>query len=536
MVTRKTKKTDQQPSKIIDIFIPQMGEGLQEVKILRFLKQPGDSIKEEDVIYEMETDKSTVEIESAHAGTLIEWLAPEDTYLAVGAAVGRLAVTAAHTIPTAAVVVIEQQSTSKEINVEIDKPENLSVEQRHSIPPRTRAYCKAKGISLEEMVQISAAHQKLLPEDVDNYLKLKQQALSESNSCYHDITLPAQQQLLIQRFKRSQQNIIPATLVSMLKANILNLATRQLIATNMLDTTALFISEFPILTYAVAQVAKNFPKFRSMFISENRVRENNSVNLGLAVQRANGDLVTAVVEAADTLDFPAFINVFQQKIQAANEGSDQAKQAPHILLSYMGQTGIIAGAPVLVEPAVAILFLGTSYRQEGESIINLSLTFDHRLINGMEAAAFLEAINEFLTLLCNADSYKTIQKLPVAEAERQPISMGEAQTWLLKELSNLLDSTVEGIDLNESLGLQGMDSIQAVKLTKSLEEYFQESFSATLIWHYPTVMALLNYLQQRFNLVAENDTKEENLESESLDKLLENLSADELQQLLKEIP
>jgi len=74
----------------VDILIPQMGEGLQEVRILLFLKRPGDAIKRDEPIYEMETDKATVEVESPCEGILQEWLAREDEILPIGAPIARI--------------------------------------------------------------------------------------------------------------------------------------------------------------------------------------------------------------------------------------------------------------------------------------------------------------------------------------------------------------------------------------------------------------------------------------------------------------
>src|ERR1051325_9415239 len=75
---------------MIEIRIPQLGEGLQEARIVRFLKQPGESVKQDEPIYEMETDKAVMEIESPAAGTLETWEAKEDEILPIGAIIGRL--------------------------------------------------------------------------------------------------------------------------------------------------------------------------------------------------------------------------------------------------------------------------------------------------------------------------------------------------------------------------------------------------------------------------------------------------------------
>src|SRR2546426_5152078 len=73
-----------------EIRIPQLGEGLQEARLIRFLKQPGEAVAQDEPIYEMETDKAVMEIESPAAGILESWSAKEDDVLPIGALIGRI--------------------------------------------------------------------------------------------------------------------------------------------------------------------------------------------------------------------------------------------------------------------------------------------------------------------------------------------------------------------------------------------------------------------------------------------------------------
>src|SRR5579859_835670 len=79
---------------IVDILVPQMGEGLQEVILLDFHKQPGDTVKRDELIYSMETDKATMEVESPYEGVLREWLAKEGDVMEIGAPIARMEVAA----------------------------------------------------------------------------------------------------------------------------------------------------------------------------------------------------------------------------------------------------------------------------------------------------------------------------------------------------------------------------------------------------------------------------------------------------------
>jgi len=151
-------------------------------------------------------------------------------------------------------------------------------------------------------------------------------------------------------------------------------------------------TEFQTFAYCVAQTVGNFPKFRSNLVSDDTAREYAHVNLGIAVARPNDDLVTAVVTSADALGYLDFVAAAQERIKAARDGDDQAGADTHLLLTYMGSFGVVDAIPVLVSPAIAVLFIGSTYEQGGRNVAYLVMTFDHRLINGVEAARFLQAV------------------------------------------------------------------------------------------------------------------------------------------------
>ncbi len=137
----------------VDVLIPQLGEGLREVRIVRLLKQEGDVVRKDEPLLEIETDKAQAQIESAYEGTLRRWLANEDDVLAVGAAVAQLEVAGQPPLPA-------QQGRGG----------------GPLIPPRTRAHCRALGISGEEMAQIPAPSGKLMPADVDAWVAARRGA------------------------------------------------------------------------------------------------------------------------------------------------------------------------------------------------------------------------------------------------------------------------------------------------------------------------------------------------------------------------
>ena len=408
----------------VEVLIPQMGEGLQEVRIVAFMKQPGEPVKRDELLYTMETDKAIMEVESPSEGVLVEWLADEDAVLAIGAPIARID-TGSAGVGVSERAFIETTALTTGDMAGIDAPTDGKANGAKQIPPRTRAHCRELGISDEEMRRIPAPSGKLMPGDVDAYLAAKAAPGQESaatqdqsatafkgrgsmvsedrdaaaaqpssdhgaepSQAYAEHALSQQQRVFIYRAKRSAQVVIPATMRRSMEWSPI---ARFVKAARAADSNS-HPTEFQALAYCVAQAVRDHPKFRSILPDDATVREYPHVNLGIAVARPNGELVTAMVPNADTLNYRAFIQTAGERIKSAREIEDQATADTQILLTYLGAYDIVDGVPVLIAPAVAVLFIGSSYEQNGQTLVNLSLTFDHRLINGVEAADFLRTI------------------------------------------------------------------------------------------------------------------------------------------------
>ena len=264
------------------------------------------------------------------------------------------------------------------------------------IPPRTRAYCREKGVSDEEMRRIPAPTGKLMPADVDGYLKIKQDreaeaiALAGGAADYVERPLSQQHRVFIFRLRRSAQLVVPAVAKRTLRWG----GIRHFADVCRERGLPVQPSAFQTFAYCVAQAAKEHPRFRSTLIGEETIREFAHLHLGIAVAQPDGELTTAVVHDADALDFDTFVRTAQASIQRAREGENQVDDATQLHLTYLGPYEIIDAIPVLVAPAAAILFIGSAFPQDGELMVNLVLTIDHRLIHGIEAAQFLRTVVE----------------------------------------------------------------------------------------------------------------------------------------------
>ena len=351
---------------IVDVLVPQMGEGLQEVLVVELLKKPGDRVRRDEPLYSMETDKATLDVESPEEGVLTEWLAGEGDALTIGAPICRID-TGESTAPIATA---------------------SSATDLRSIPPRTRAYARELGVSDTDLVRIPAASGRLMPEDIDAFRVSESSESAPLDSNYVERPLSPQDRTFLFRLKRSAEQVIPAVAKRQVSWDVVRAVADRL------KTTPDSPSAFTCIAYAVARAVADNPKFRSTLIREEFVREYPHVQLGIAVSLPTGELTVARVPDADALAFSEFVRISKAQIASARTGNDQADETTSLVLTYLGHYEIIDAVPVLVAPAVGVLFIGSPYRQEGAQVSNLVLTFDHRMIHGVEAAKFLKAVAE----------------------------------------------------------------------------------------------------------------------------------------------
>lgn len=382
---------------LVSVHIPQIGEGLQEARLVGVLKQPGDHVKRDEPIYQMETDKAVMDVESPYEGVLAEWLAEVDTILPIGGAVAKMEVAEGVTeigagghgpAPTAA----EEALTTGT---------NERTETRNAtIPPRTRAYAKEKGLSDEDLANVPSASGKLMPSDIDAYLSGATSAATKKGESrggtYREAAVPQKQRLLASRMVRGSQLVVPGTMSVAAKWGAIERMRAQVKA----SASDFQPSAFTMFAYAVAQVLKDYPAFRSTLVTDDTLRTYEHVSLGIAVGLPGDELVLAVVDQADTMTWPEFAQKMRDQIELARSGQDQAHEGVTISLTNMQSFGLRDAVPVVVPPAVATLFLGEAYNGVDQGIdefklcryANLALTFDHRIMNGVGAAEFLNAI------------------------------------------------------------------------------------------------------------------------------------------------
>ena len=337
-----------------EIKVPQLGEGLREARIVQLLCTPGTPLRRGDRLYVIETDKTTVELEAPFDGTLLEWHVAAGDVVAIDATVALVATTGTKAAASA--------------------PAEARI-----VPPRTRAHAQERGLDEHALAAIPSVSNKLLPEDIDKYLA-ERAANSPDVEGMRERRVTGGHRAVIFRLRRSATLVIPGTIAIDVPWSGLEAAGAE--------GGEPRPTPFQVFAHAVARVAQAHAKFRSVMVGDDRIREYDHVNMGIALARPNDELVIAVVRKAESMNLPAFTRACARGMRAAIRDGAEAAADTQILLTHLGEFGIVDSVPTLVAPASSIFFLGAPQPATGS--VRIAVTFDHRLINGAAAARFLE--------------------------------------------------------------------------------------------------------------------------------------------------
>src|SRR5690348_11142092 len=193
------------------LVVPQLGEGIVEVRIVRLLKKPGERVARDEVVYEMEHDKAAVEIESPADGVLAEWLVREGDVVPIGAPVALIS--------------------------------PVSAGSKVRVPPKTRLFARRLGVDDSELSSVPAAGAVLMPEDVQAFVNARVNPA---------VVQSARQRSLNVAMRRAGAEVVPAAVAIPLDAAVLDAAVG-----------AGFATPFQAFAHRVAQVAAEHPAVRS---------------------------------------------------------------------------------------------------------------------------------------------------------------------------------------------------------------------------------------------------------------------------------
>jgi pyruvate/2-oxoglutarate dehydrogenase complex dihydrolipoamide acyltransferase (E2) component len=333
------------------IKVPIMGEGIRAARVVSLLKQPGDSVGLDEALCEVETDKAVYPIESSMIGRLKEWRCHPDELLPIGADVCVLSVDAGQA----------DSASDDDAAGEKSAATSDAATRRTPQPP-------AGNLSIQQLQQI--------PREPAGGASPVPPALSPS-------------------ITRRLAGVVPTNMQIDARWENIRHAREAAKKSDPSATPSL------MLAWCTTQAMKRHGAFRRLVMRDGTIVQRDAFDLGVAVALEEDGLATAVIHDARELDWPKFAAAYAAAIAEVRAGRIEDVQAP-LNITSLGGFGIEFATPIVVPPAMSTLFIGKTHERmindEGVvypvEVATLSLTFDHRVVNGAGAAAFLHDLRE----------------------------------------------------------------------------------------------------------------------------------------------
>ena len=426
----------------VEVVMPKMGESIQEGKILRWMKKVGEKIQRDETILEISTDKVDSEIPSPIAGVLAQIVVQEQDTVPVGTVIAYIESDVHSKIePTQSVPVPTHQVTPK---LELVQTGDVRMSPHaHPVSPKgsngnrfysplVRTIAKNEGLSADDLAVISGsgAAGRVTKTDILSYLRERStQPLSVSaprtGAAIQKVDLGDLQRKYsgpgyrIQQMDNVQQKMAEHMLRSIStsphvaavdEADVTSLVSYRAHNSERFEKQEGFKLTFtPFFASAVVQTLKEFPVVNSS-IEGDKIIFKSSVNLGIAVASPSG-LIVPNIQRADEKNFIGLsraINDLSVRTRNKKLSIDDIQGGTFTISNY-GVFGTIIGTPIINQPQVAILGIGAIKKRpmvltdkDGtdsigiRSMTYLTLSFDHRLIDGAVGGRFLARLKWIL--------------------------------------------------------------------------------------------------------------------------------------------
>ena len=447
---------------VVDLVMPKLGESIMEATILKWHKKPGDAIKQDETVLDIATDKVDSEVPSTAEGVLESVLFKENDVVPIGTVIARIRVgaNAAVSDNQPATPVIQPQYEDAKLVEEIPYQPTLSVQSNQPARSSIRFYsplvlniAQQEGISMSELENIPGTGQegRVSKRDMLNYITKKEvsrEPLAVSGSGQFNESVYAADtgnEIVLSKDQRVSTNNYPGN-VEVVEMDRM----RKLIAKHMVDSkhTSAHVTSFaecdvtnlvlwrerikkefekregekitytPLFIEAIVKCIKRYPLLSSS-VDGDRIVVKKDLNIGMATALPNGNLIVPVIKHADQLNLTGLTKQVNNLANAARNGKLKPDDTTGgtFTLTNVGTFGSIMGTPIINQPQVAIMAVGAIKKRpmvietpQGDSIairhmMYISLSYDHRIIDGALGSTFLNAVSKELE---NFDSHRSI--------------------------------------------------------------------------------------------------------------------------------
>jgi 2-oxoisovalerate dehydrogenase E2 component (dihydrolipoyl transacylase) len=414
------------------IKMPDVGEGVAEAEIVEWAVKVGDLVKEDQVVAAVMTDKATVDIPTHVAGTVVALGGAVGDVLAVGAELIRIDAPglpdALLPAPPKSRAATAEPSTKPEAAepapmppvratpAEAPQPPRASEPQRGAprppgekplASPAVRLKAREAGVDLR-FVRGSGPAGRITHQDLDAYIARPPEPSKRSgrapNKAVETIKVAGLRRRIAEKMAESARRVAHFSYVEETDVTALEELRASLNARASEERPKLTL--LPFLMLAIVKAVGEFPQVNAHYDDESDVITRfGAVHLGVATQTPNG-LMVPVVRHAETLTLYQCASEMRRVSEAARQGvaARDELSGSTITLTSLGALGGVASTPIVNRPEVAIvgvnkIVVRPVWRDGGfvpRKVMNLSSSFDHRVVDGYDAATFIQRLRALI--------------------------------------------------------------------------------------------------------------------------------------------
>jgi 2-oxoisovalerate dehydrogenase E2 component (dihydrolipoyl transacylase) len=420
------------------IKLPDVGEGVAEAELVEWHVKVGDIIREDDLLAAVMTDKATVEIPSSRAGKVIAINGEVGEKIAVGSELVRLEIEGASGAVEEAKA---EEPAHTPIAVEAPKPQapEVPVLLQTPVPPKpaalkreasTRAFAGAGPVRAEggkplatpsvrlrardagvdlRRVRGTGPAGRITHEDLDAFFETESGAATAlsgyaADTSVNEIKVIGLRRKIAERMAEAKRHIPHITIVE--EVDVTQLEELRSGLNNEKKEGRPRLTLLPFVIRAIVKAVKDQPGLNAHFDDEaDIIRQFGGVHVGIATQTPNG-LIVPVVRHAESMTVFAAASELSRVTDAARNGTAKREElsGSTITITSLGPLGAIATTPIINRPEVAIVGInkiavrpmwdGTQFVPR--KMMNLSCSFDHRVIDGWDAAVFVQKLKSLI--------------------------------------------------------------------------------------------------------------------------------------------
>ncbi len=413
---------DESATELVDVIMPKMGESVTEGTIIKWHKKVGDKVEKDEIIFEISTDKVDTEVPSPVDGTIAEILYGENETVEVNKVVARIATgKAVSSLPKTEK---KKETAGSPENMEVERTETPVIEKKSERGKSKRFYsplvlniARKEGITFDELETIdgSGLNGRVTKKDILAYLEKRNEAKTQTSARtfvfdgeteiipMDNIRKKIMRHMIASR--DTSVHVSEVVEVDMTKIHNFIEANKERFA----KEENLKLTYMAFISYAAVKTLKQYPLMNASIDGENIVMKKY-VNLGIAVAVEPNGLIVPNIKSADNMNVRGLAKAIAElSYKARNKklSPDDVVDGTFSITNY-GVFGALFGTPIINQPEVGILGVGAVVKRPvvvtaefGDTIaikpmMYLTLSHDHRLVDGMLGGLFLKAVKETL--------------------------------------------------------------------------------------------------------------------------------------------